>query len=62
MLEETERLTQLIDNLLTLTRGGSGKIQLNPQPTDLTSLVQKVMDELSILAEDKNQTLSMDGP
>jgi heavy metal sensor kinase len=61
MLEETERLTQLIDNLLTLTRGGSGKIQLNPQPTDLTSLVQEIMNALSILAEDKNQALSRDG-
>lgn len=62
MLEETERLTLLIDNLLTLTRGESGKFQMNFQPTDLTSLVREVMNELSILAEDKNQTLSMDGP
>lgn len=61
MLEETERLTGLIDNMLTLTRGESGRVQLNPQPSDLVSLVKEVIEELRILAEEKNQALSMDG-
>jgi heavy metal sensor kinase len=61
MLEETERLTGLVDNLLTLTRGESGKDLLHPRPTDINSLVKEVLDELRVLAEEKEQNLSMEG-
>jgi heavy metal sensor kinase len=59
MLEETERLTHLVDNLLVLARGDAGKARLNPHSTDLGALVRAVVDELRILAEEKNQTLSV---
>lgn len=58
MLEETERLTHLVDNLLVLARGDAGKAKLNLRSTDLGSLVGAVVDELRVLAEEKNQTLS----
>jgi signal transduction histidine kinase len=61
MLEETERLSRLVDNLLTLARGDSGKAQLVPKPLDIVSLVKEVIDELHILAEEKKQILSMSG-
>ena len=58
MLEETERLTQLVDSLLTLARGDAGKANLAPHLLDLSALVGDVVEELRILSEEKNQTLS----
>ena len=58
MLEETERLTHLVDNLLTLARGDAGKVNLAPHPLDLSVLVGEVVEELRVLSEEKNQVLS----
>jgi len=58
MLEETERLTQLVDSLLTLARGDAGKANLTPHTLDLSVLVGEVVEELRILSEEKNQILS----
>jgi signal transduction histidine kinase len=60
MLEETERLTHLVDNLLTLARGDAGKATLTPQAKDLSVLVGEVVEELRVLSEEKSQTLSSD--
>ncbi len=60
MLEETERLTHLIDNLLTLARGDAGKTELTPHSIDLSILAGEVVEELCVLSEEKNQTLSSD--
>lgn len=57
MLEETDRLALLVDNLLLLTRGDSGKLSLNPELFDLGSLVEDIVDCLRVLAEEKRQTL-----
>jgi signal transduction histidine kinase len=37
MLEEVDRLTRLVESLLTLTRADSGRIQLAPKPLDLVA-------------------------
>jgi len=58
MLEETECLTRLVDNLLILARGDSGKAKLEARFLDINELVKEVVEELRILAEEKNQTLS----
>jgi heavy metal sensor kinase len=58
MLEETERLTHLVDNLLVLARSDAGKANLALRSTDIGVLVGAVVDELRVLAEEKNQTLS----
>jgi heavy metal sensor kinase len=60
MLEETERLTHLVDNLLTLARGDAGKTNLIPKAKDLSVLVGEVVEELRVLSEEKSQTLSSD--
>ncbi len=57
MLEETERLAGLIDNLLILARGDSGGLELAPERLDLAVLVAEIASELRVLAEEKNQTL-----
>jgi heavy metal sensor kinase len=60
MLEETERITNLIDSLLTLAREDSGQVQLLYKPLHLSSFMADVVNELRILAEEKNQTLSLE--
>jgi len=58
MLEETERLTHMVDNLLILARGDTRKAKLNLASIDLGALIQEVIEELRVLAEEKNQDLS----
>ena len=58
MLEDTERLTHLVDNLLILARGDAGKAELTPTSVNISGLVHEVVGELRILAEEKNQTLT----
>jgi len=58
MLEETERLTHLVDSLLTLARGDAGKTEFARRALDLSVLAAEVVEELRVLAEEKNQTLS----
>jgi heavy metal sensor kinase len=60
MLEEVDRLTALVDNLLTLTRADSGKIQLDAQPGDLAEFARTVAEQLRVLAEEKRQILTVD--
>jgi signal transduction histidine kinase len=59
MLEEVDRLTRLVDSLLTLTRAEAGRIPLSLQLVDLGELVVGATDSLRVLAEDKEQTLSV---
>ena len=58
MLEDTERLTRLVDNLLVLARGDAGKAKLNKTLVDLGALIREVVEELRVLAEEKNQDLA----
>ena len=62
MLEETDRLTKLVDSLLMLSRADAGSVTLNLKKTDLTELVMEVMDCLQVLAEEKLQILSLVAP
>jgi len=58
MLEEIQRVTQLVDNLLTLARGDSDKARLTPCALDLSALAGEIVEELAVLAEEKSQALS----
>ena len=60
MLEEADRLASLIDNLLMLTRADSGRIILDPEPVNLGELVNDVVDCLGVLAEERQQDLSVE--
>src|SRR5882724_6791842 len=48
MLEEVDRLTRLVENLLTLTRGESGRIPVARGVVDLGDLVASVSDSLHV--------------
>jgi heavy metal sensor kinase len=61
MLEEADRLASLVDRLLTLSRAETGQAQLSRHTIDLRELVEDVSGHLSVLAEEKRQTIAIDG-
>jgi len=60
MLEEVDRLTRLVENLLLLTRAEAGRIPLTRATVDLRELVAGVADGLRVLTEEKNQELTVE--
>jgi heavy metal sensor kinase len=62
MLEEVDRLTRLVESLLTLTRADSGKVQLAREKLDLGALAGDVVDQLRVLADEKQQNLTIRAP
>lgn len=60
ILEETDRLVQLVDALLQLSRADAGAIKLQREPLDLASLAAETVEMLSVLAEEKNQRLTLE--
>ena len=60
MLEEVDRLASLVDRLLTLSRAETGQATLSRDAVDLSALADDVVSHLSVLAEEKRQTLSVD--
>jgi signal transduction histidine kinase len=62
MLEEADRLASLIDRLLTLSRAETGQAApLARQPLPLRTLADDVVAHLSVLAEEKRQTIEVEG-
>jgi heavy metal sensor kinase len=61
MLEETNRLTQLVDSLLTMARADAGRIQLNRVEVNLFDLAAETVGLLEVLAEEKQQSILIDG-
>ena len=61
MLEEVAKLTAMIDTLLTIAHADSGAIQLRQTTFSLVDLVQEAVAVVGVLAEDKQQTLSVTG-
>jgi heavy metal sensor kinase len=62
MLEEVDRLTRLVESLLILTRADSGKAQLTPEDLDLGGVAGNVIDQLRVLADEKQQELALRAP
>ena len=59
MLEETRRLSDLVDALLLLARADTGVIVTSLQQVDLAELLSEVRDTLLVLAEEKSQQLEI---
>jgi heavy metal sensor kinase len=53
-LEEIDRLTRLIDRILTLARAESGQIKLTRAPVDLSELALRLVDQLEAIAAAKS--------
>ncbi len=59
ILEESDRLRQLVDALLLLSRADSGEIKLRRELVDLAELVRETVEFLNVLAEEKHQTITV---
>jgi heavy metal sensor kinase len=60
MLEEVDRLSLLVDRLLTLSRADIGESMLAMDRVDLAELAEEVTAQLDVLAEEKRQTLKVE--
>jgi len=60
MLEEVDRLSQLVDRLLTLSRAGTQQPPFALDTVDFAALAEDVVSHLGVLAEEKGQTLSIE--
>ena len=60
MLEEVDRMSNLVDTLLRLSHGDAGAIRLARESVDLGLLARDVGSALGVLAEERNQTLAFE--
>jgi len=61
MLEEVNRLTRLVDSLLTMSRADAGRIPLQRSKILVLDLAKESAGLLEVLAEEKNQKLTVEG-
>ena len=61
MLEEANRLTALIDNLLTISRAEAGQVPLQSAEFSLMELARESTALLEVLADEKSQNLQLQG-
>jgi heavy metal sensor kinase len=57
-LEETVRLSRLVEDLLLLTRADVGRVELECQPVNFSTLGREVVEYLQPLAAQRRQTLT----
>src|SRR5262245_51601995 len=60
MLEETDRLGRLVEGLLMLSRGDGGNVSLTREGVDLAELARDVAGHLGVLAEEKQQSFTVE--
>src|SRR6202140_1816514 len=60
MLEEADPLTSLVDRLLALSRAETGPAMLSVDVINLGELVDNVVAHLGVLAEEKDQSLTVE--
>jgi heavy metal sensor kinase len=61
MLEEVNRLTELVDCLLTISRADAGRIQLHPTVFSAMDLARAAASLFEVLIEEKNQRITVEG-
>jgi signal transduction histidine kinase len=60
MLEEAQRLQDLVDSLLTLARAEADQQPLSRAPVELGALTTEVVESLRILADEKHQQFAVE--
>jgi heavy metal sensor kinase len=61
MLEDSARLSRLVDSLLTIARADAGQIRLKKLDTPVISFVREAISVMEVLAEEKEQAVSFEG-
>ncbi len=61
MLEEVNRLTALVDSLLTISRADAGRIQLHPTVFSAMDLAREAAGLFDVLVEEKGQRIAVQG-
>jgi heavy metal sensor kinase len=61
-IEEYDRLTRLINQILTLARAESGEIAIRREPIDLSALVLSVAEQIEPVAAAREISLTCDAP
>lgn len=55
--EEVSRLSQVVRNLLELSKAESGQVKIDKEKLNISSLLSDICEDIELLAEDKNQKL-----
>ncbi len=61
MLEEVNRLTALVDSLLTISRADAGRIQLHPTVFAVMDLAREAAGLFEVLVEEKGLEMAIEG-
>ena len=59
MLEEAQRLTDLVDALLTLARMDATKADAPREEVNIAALLEEIRDQFEVLANEKRQTITV---
>jgi heavy metal sensor kinase len=59
MLEEVDRLTRMVECMLTLARAEGGGVALRSADVDLVALAESAIDLVHVLAEERDQTVAL---
>jgi signal transduction histidine kinase len=52
-LEETVRMSRIVDDLLTLAKADAGQVRIQKEPVELSRLLQDIYEDAVILSSDK---------
>lgn len=58
-LEETVRMSRIVDDLLTLAKADAGQIKIQKEPVDLSRLLRDIHEDAVILSSDKPLTVEL---
>ncbi len=62
LVQQTRRLTTLVEDLLMLAQADAGRLKIDPQPVDLTPLLSNVVDDTEALGEEKQLVVTLHAP
>ena len=62
ILEETERLSNIVEGLLSLAHLDAGEVEVVREVFDLSGLVRSTLEQMQLLAEEKTIVVTVDAP